>query len=79
MNAPKRDIEKIKILPRIYSRLLGEIVSSLKEIINGKRRIMYSDIINIIIRKGYKGEDYNQLILWCNYKIRTGEIFIELE
>ena len=55
------------------------MVQNLKKIINGERKIMYSDIINLIIRKGYIGEDYNQLLLWCNYKIRLGKSYVEIE
>ncbi len=40
---------------------------------------MYSDIINLMNKKEYMGKIYNQLILWCNYKIRLGKIYIESE
>ncbi len=40
---------------------------------------MYSDIINLIIREGYVKENYKQIILWCNYKIRLGETFVEFK
>ena len=77
MNKNKNDIERIRDFPKSNLELLNSILNYLKGIIKGKRKIMYSDIINHIIRKGYKGEEYNQLILWCNYKIRVGEIFID--
>ena len=72
-------IEKIKNITDKNTDLLRDILRNLKEIINGKRKIMYSDIINLIIRNDYLGEDYNQLLLWCNYKIRMGENFIGIE
>ena len=59
-------------------KFLREIIKKLDMILKGKREIMYSDIINLIIREGYIGENYNQIILWCNYKIRLGEIYVEL-
>ncbi len=77
MNKIKNDIERIKDIPKSNLDLLKKIVNHLNGIIKGKRKIMYSDIINLIIREGYKGEEYNQLIIWCNYKIRFGEIFVE--
>ena len=40
---------------------------------------MYSDIINFIIREGYLEEEYKQLIIWCNYKIRQGKTYVEFE
>ncbi len=57
---------------------LQEIIKKLGMILKGKREIMYSDIINLIIREGYIGENYNEIILWCNYKIRLGETYVEL-
>ena len=78
MNDLDSNTEKIKMYPMKNVVLLKNIINNLKEIFHGKRRIMYSDIINIIIRENYKGEGYNQLILWCNYKIRLGETFVKI-
>lgn len=55
----------------LIKRILKEIEKSIK----GKRKIMYSDIINLIIRKDYRGKMFNEIILWCNYKIRQGKYF----
>jgi len=77
LNKIKNEIERIKDFPKSNIELLKKITNHLNGIIKGKRKIMYSDIINLIIREGYKGEEYNQLIIWCNYKIRFGEIFID--
>ena len=77
MNKIENDIERIKDFPKSNIDLLKKIRNHLNEIIKGKRKIMYSDIINLILREGYKGEEYNQLIIWCNYKIRFGEIFVD--
>ena len=71
--------EKIMKISVENSKTLENILNKLKQIINGKRDLMYSDIINIIIREGYVGENYNQIILWCNYKIRLGKTFVEFE
>jgi len=69
--------EKIRSFPDHNFKFLNKIYDKLNKIINGKRKIMYSDIINLISREGYNGDKFHQLILWCNYKIRLGEIFIE--
>ncbi|TFG01221.1 MAG: hypothetical protein EU540_04250 [Promethearchaeota archaeon] len=69
--------QKIKNFPEKNSTILKEIIDKLNRIMKGKRRIMYSDIINLILREGLNGESYNNLIIWCNYKIRLGEIFVE--
>ena len=61
------------------SKTLENLINKLKHLIKGKRDLMYSDIINLIIRGGYVGENYNEIILWCNYKIRLGKTFIEFE
>jgi len=78
MNQISKNIEKIKNLPYNNLKLLKEIINKLNKIFSGKREIMYSDIINLISREGNSGEDYNQILLWCNYKIRLGEIFFEV-
>lgn len=70
--------KNIKIIPKNNIELLQEIKNKLEKIFQGRRRIMYSDIINLIIREDKIGDSYNELILWCNYKIRLGEIFVEI-
>ncbi len=79
MNPTSISRENIKEIPFSNIEILKKIINKLYKILKGKREIMYSDIINLIIREGYFGEGYKQLILWCNYKIRLGETFIELK
>jgi hypothetical protein len=73
-----QNYDHFKNIPIYNIDLLREIQRKLNEIFQGKREIMYSDIINLIIREGKVGENYNNLILWCNYKIRLGEIFVDI-
>lgn len=73
-----QNYEHIKNIPIYNIDLLREIQRKLNKIFQGKREIMYSDIINLIIREDKVGENYNNLILWCNYKIRLGETFVEI-
>jgi hypothetical protein len=70
--------QSIKDIPKNNIDLLREIKNKLSQIFKGKREIMYSDIINLIIREKKVGENYNRLILWCNYKIRLGETYLEI-
>lgn len=77
MNKIKNDVDRIKDFPKSNLEFLKNILNHLNGIIKNERKLMYSDVINFIIRKGFKGEEYNQLLLWCNYKIRIGEIFID--
>ncbi len=70
-------IEKIKKIPYHNFELLDNLIKKLKMIMEGKREIMYFDIINLIIREGYTGENYKQIMIWCNYKIRLGEFLVE--
>ena len=56
----------------LIRRILKEIDHSIK----GKRKTMYSDIINLIIREDYRGKMFNEIILWCNYKIRQGKYIV---
>lgn len=72
------EITLIKDIPSNNYELLREITNKLNQILNSKREIMYSDIINLIIREGNLGKSYNELIRWCNYKIRLGETFVEI-
>ena len=73
-----QNYKDIKIIPINNIELLQEIKNKLDKIFRGRRKIMYSDIINLIIREGKIGDSYNELILWCNYKIRLGETFVEI-
>lgn len=79
MSQTPRNIKKIKNFPIRNWKTLENIKIKVKQIINGKREIMYSDIINFIIREGNLGEEYKQLIIWCNYKIRQGKTYVEFE
>lgn len=72
-----QNYENFLSIPIKNITLLEEIKSKLYKIFEGKREVMYSDIINHIIREGKVGNEYNELILWCNYKIRLGETFVE--
>jgi len=79
MSQTPRNIEKIKNFPNRNWKTLENIMIRVKQIINGRREIMYSDVINFIIREGDIGEEYKQLIIWCNYKIRQGKTYVEFE
>ena len=79
MGQPSNKIEEITKISIRNCEILETILNKLKQIIKGKRGLMYSDIINLIVREGYIGENYNQLILWCNYKIRLGKTFVDFE
>ena len=69
--------KKIKESPQINSDLLKQICRKVKLKLNGIREVMYSDIINIIVRESYIGEDFYQLIIWCNYNIKNGKFFVK--
>ncbi len=79
MSQSPNKLEKIKKITLNHSNLFKSIFKELNLIIKGKREIMYSDIINLIIRKGYKGEIYNEIILWCSYNIRQGKYIVVIE
>jgi hypothetical protein len=57
--------------------LIKAISKTLEEKMIGKRRIMYSDVINYIIRQDCRGEIYNKIIIKCNSNIRKGNYIIE--
>lgn len=73
------NLDEIKKITISNCKVLGSIINTIKLKINGRREIMYSDIINLMNKNEYIGEIYNQLLLWCNYKIRLGKIYVESE
>jgi len=56
--------------------LLKQYVKRLEAKLNGCRRIMYSDIINLVAKEGNKGENVSKLIRWCGTKIKNGIYYI---
>ncbi len=56
--------------------LMKRILEEIDQSIRGKRKIMYSDIINLIIREDYRGKMYDEILLWCNYNIRRGKYIV---
>ncbi len=78
MTLNQKNIEEIKNFPKENFALLNEILNRIKQNLKEKREIMYSDIINLIIRKGDTEEKFNQLLLWRNYKRRLGEITVKI-
>ena len=79
MTQISNNLKKIKDISVSNCELLEDAIKIIKKKIKGRREIMYSDIINFIIRGGYMEERYSQLILWCNYKIRLGKTFVEFD
>ncbi len=79
MNQTSNSVDKIKNLSVNNCKILESLIETLRSKIRGRRKIMYSDVINLIIREGYIGDIYSKLILWCNYKIRLGKTYIEFE
>ena len=79
MNQTSNSLDKIKNLSVNNCKILESLIETLRNKIRGRRKIMYSDVINLIIREGYIGDIYSKLILWCNYKIRQGKTYLEFE
>lgn len=77
INPKLKFIEEIRDFPDKNSKFLKQIITKLNIIIRGRRRIMFSDIINFIAKEGSNDELSNRLILWCTYKIRLGGVFID--
>ena len=57
--------------------ILTDIITKVEEKLEHKRPIMYVDLINFIIRTNLVGDEYNKIIVWCNYNIRLGRLFME--
>jgi hypothetical protein len=74
-NRSKQDKEISSYHYNLIRKIMKEIDQSLK----GKRKVMYSDIINLIIREDYRGTTFNEIILWCNYKIKQGKYIVIID
>ena len=78
MNQSDYITDRREVFNNDQMEILNSLVKKILDILKGKRQIMYSDIINLIIREDYKGEIYNQLIRWCNIQIKKGKFILEL-
>ena len=70
---------KLDSIPHQNLVLYKNIFQKAVKMISNKRPIMYSDIINIIIREKLHGKYYTDLILWCNYNIKKGNFIINFD
>lgn len=77
INPKLKFIEEIRDFPDKNSKFLEQVITKLNIVIRGRRKIMFSDIINFIAKEGSNDELSNRLILWCSYKIRLGGVFID--
>jgi len=78
MNQKGIDMEKVINFPEEHLDILIKINKELNMKIREKREIMYSDIINFIIRSGDKGPIFNKLLIWCNYNIKNGKFIVSI-
>jgi hypothetical protein len=60
-----------------YSDIITNILDTIKTD-HPHRALMYSDLIDYILREGLVGESYNRIISWCNHNITKGIIFFEI-
>ncbi len=73
------NIEKIKDFPVKNSQFLEELTNKLDKTLKGKRRLMYSDILNYIAKKEGADKIDNELMKWCCYMIRKGNDYIDIK
>ena len=70
---------KLDSIPQQNLVLYNRICQKASQMISDKRPIMYTDIINIIIREKLNGKYYTDLILWCNYNIKKGKFIVSID
>ena len=70
---------KLDSIPYQNLVLYNKICQKASQMISDKRPIMYTDIINIIIREKLNGKYYTDLILWCNHNIKKGKFIISFD
>ncbi|MBD3193689.1 MAG: hypothetical protein GF317_01440 [Candidatus Lokiarchaeota archaeon] len=68
----KKEIKRFPIKHLDFLKSVVKELSNVKDI----KEIRYSDIINLITRNNYSGKIYTKLMIWCNYKIRLGESYV---
>ena len=71
--------KKARNISSSHYHIIKRISKEIEQSIEKERKIMYSDIINLIMRKNYTGKMYNEIIIWCNYKIKQGKYFLLID
>lgn len=79
MSQIQNQSKEVQYITSSHLNLLKRIMKEIDQSIKGKRKIMYSDIINLIIIEDYRGKMFNEIILWCNYKIKQGKYNVLIE
>ncbi|NHJ21467.1 MAG: hypothetical protein EAX91_11015 [Candidatus Lokiarchaeota archaeon] len=79
MNRIQNQSKEVQFITPSHHDLLKELIEDVEKFLKGKRNVMYSDIINLIIREDYRGKRFNEIIVWCNYKIKQGKYDIMIE
>ena len=74
-----KEESKFESIPHQNLYLFNTIYQKAFRMISDKRPIMYSDIINIIIREKLNGKYYTDLILWCNHNIKKGNFIVNFD
>ena len=64
-------------IPPVDKKILKQVIGKLDKTKVKKRKLMFYDIVNYIIRNKMEEEPYDQIILWSNAHIRNGYTFLE--
>lgn len=70
------EAKKIDSETELDIKLLKQYINRLEVKFKGSRKIMYSDIINLIGREENIGENISKLMRWCGTKIKQGIYYI---
>ena len=76
MSQIQNQTKEVQNITSSHHVLIKSILKEIDRSIRGKRKILYSDIINLIMREDNRGKMYNEIILWCNYNIRQGKYIV---
>lgn len=79
LNRIQNQSKEAQFITPFHHDLLKQLIEDVEKFLKGKRNAMYSDIINLIIREDYRGKRFNEIIVWCNYKIKQGMYDVLLE
>ena len=79
MSQIQNQTKKAQYVLSSHHDLIKRNLKETDQSIRRKRKIIYSDIINIIIREDYRGKMFNEINLSCNYKIKQGKYNVVID
>jgi len=65
------------ILQKETKKIYISLCNETKKRLQGKRQVMFSDLINVICSKDLIGKEHIQILWWCNFNIKKGHHLVD--